>query len=326
MLTCLYCRENKGAERFKKAEHVLPQAFGRFERNLTLNGVVCDDCNQFFGDHLERDFARDTPDGLERFFKGGKDLDEYKSLGPRSAMTFWIDQGPFQGAQVVQRPIDGVMRVEPLPQVGFSVNGEPPIIWFPLESMPPKSEMVTLFESGKRHVQLLNVVDHEAAFAKLRAAGLEFGETFSALPPAATSTSRVEWRATLDDRFGRVLTKVGLNYVALVCGADVALRSEFDAARRYARYGETMPTRNWTVEDALLVNSTGPLPMGHALTLSFYPDGFVVAQLSFHHSRRYRMKLAEGCAFIEQPRHAGHFFDLATKQVVEIRPTEVASD
>jgi hypothetical protein len=52
----------------------------------------------------------------------------------------------------------------------------------------------------------------------------------------------------------------------------------------------------------------------------------VVAQLSFHHSRRYRVKLAEKCAFIQQAEHAGHFFDLATMHVVDMRPTESVSE
>ncbi|HMJ10624.1 MAG TPA: HNH endonuclease [Polyangiaceae bacterium] len=67
MPTCIYCRASKPDAAFSKVEHVVPQSFGRFEGNLTLINVVCDDCNEFFGNELELYLARDTPDGLSRF-------------------------------------------------------------------------------------------------------------------------------------------------------------------------------------------------------------------------------------------------------------------
>jgi len=123
---CIYCLVDSDSG-FTKSEHVLPRAFGKFEQNLTLIGVVCDDCNQFFGNELETPFARDTPDGLDRFILGGKNPDDYKSMGRRSSMRFQIDQGQLAGAAVVQRPVDGVLRVEPIEQIGVSMTGEPPI-------------------------------------------------------------------------------------------------------------------------------------------------------------------------------------------------------
>jgi hypothetical protein len=63
MLRCIYCRLEKSEERFRKAEHVMPQSYGKFEKNLTLHGVVCDDCNQYFGDTLELVLGRDTYEG-----------------------------------------------------------------------------------------------------------------------------------------------------------------------------------------------------------------------------------------------------------------------
>lgn len=231
MERCIYCLEDKDDSGFAKREHVLPEAFGTFENNLTLIGVVCDACNQFFGDELELAFARDTPDGLERFTKGGKDPEEYKSLGARSSMTFRIDQGAFRGAQVVQRPVNGVLHVEPLPQVGFSATGEPPIDWFHLTALPSKEVAVSLYETGKKHIQLVSVVDHEMAFAQLRAIGLELAETLTTLPPEGTGTARIELLATLGDGVGRTLTKIALNYLASQCGSDVAMRADFNGAR-----------------------------------------------------------------------------------------------
>jgi hypothetical protein len=38
--TCIYCLQAKGNKGFMNTEHVLPQAFGLFKSNLTLNGTV----------------------------------------------------------------------------------------------------------------------------------------------------------------------------------------------------------------------------------------------------------------------------------------------
>jgi len=57
-MTCIYCLKDSNNVSFKKSEHVLPQSFGVFENNFTLNGVVCDSCNKYFGDNLELDLAR----------------------------------------------------------------------------------------------------------------------------------------------------------------------------------------------------------------------------------------------------------------------------
>ena len=50
---CIYCRQTKDESAYSKVEHVLPQSFGRFRNNLTLARMVSDECNQFFGNHLE---------------------------------------------------------------------------------------------------------------------------------------------------------------------------------------------------------------------------------------------------------------------------------
>src|SRR5712692_8469180 len=72
MPTCLYCRFT-GKGKFPK-EHVIPQSFGSFQHNLTL-GCVCDDCNNYFGKHLELEFARESAESIARFRHGLRDYE-----------------------------------------------------------------------------------------------------------------------------------------------------------------------------------------------------------------------------------------------------------
>jgi len=68
---CIYCRRSLAAQEFTR-EHVLSRAFGPFADAPTLLNMVCGDCNQFFGDHLERRVARGAFEGLLRYQRGAK--------------------------------------------------------------------------------------------------------------------------------------------------------------------------------------------------------------------------------------------------------------
>ena len=69
-MKCIYCLEDKSVSSFQHTDHVIPQAFGRFQNNLTLNELVCDDCNQYFGDSIELSLGRDSLEGIARYNHG----------------------------------------------------------------------------------------------------------------------------------------------------------------------------------------------------------------------------------------------------------------
>jgi hypothetical protein len=48
------------------SEHVIPVAFGKFKKNLTLHSV-CGACNHYFSKNLELHFNRDSREGITRF-------------------------------------------------------------------------------------------------------------------------------------------------------------------------------------------------------------------------------------------------------------------
>ena len=79
-IKCIYCQEVKTDDCYKNTEHVIPQSFGLFRDNFTLNKIVCDDCNKYFGDNLEIDLARDTFEGLQRFNFDVKKPADYKTF------------------------------------------------------------------------------------------------------------------------------------------------------------------------------------------------------------------------------------------------------
>lgn len=65
---CIYCRAT-GAP-FSR-DHVIPEAFGKFENNFVLT-CVCSECNQFFGDELELVLGRNSREAILRLHHGVK--------------------------------------------------------------------------------------------------------------------------------------------------------------------------------------------------------------------------------------------------------------
>jgi hypothetical protein len=104
-MKCIYCLENKPEDSFTKAEHVIPQSFGLFQDNFTLNQqhnkTVCNDCNQYFGDNLEIALARDTVEGLSRYEHGIRSPKDFKSLGKKTRLQHKkVAQGILKGVIV----------------------------------------------------------------------------------------------------------------------------------------------------------------------------------------------------------------------------------
>jgi len=317
---CIYCKEDQPESAYTKAEHVLPQSFGRFEDNLTLNEVVCDHCNQYFGDELELYLARDTPDGLNRFRYGLKDAQDYKSLGKRSTLTFRIDSGPLAGAHAIQRVVEGEFLVMPLPQLGFGASQDGPFRWFLLDALPTREELKELFEEGLDRVEFCEV-DHSEALEALKALGAQTSDFVETREGNWRGRGKIEARTTLSHGFGRVITKISLNYLASQYGAQTALMPQFDVARRYARHADLPPARIWDADTEKIIKNA-PNVFGHVLTVAWQPESkTVLAQVSFHNWNRYQVCLAVDGFVLDQPFKAcGHFFDLSAMRVVPLDP------
>ena len=92
---CIYCLCYEPDAAFNKKEHVMPQAFGKFEQNFTLQ-VVCDQCNQLFGNELEIYLARGTLEGIRRStFK----VSSTKSTPPKDIPLKIKGNSPGRGAR-----------------------------------------------------------------------------------------------------------------------------------------------------------------------------------------------------------------------------------
>ncbi len=143
---CIYRRQWKDDGAYTEVEHVLPQSFGRFQNNFTLIRMVCDECNQFFGNHLELNLARDTVEGQSRVDLFVRRPEEFRSPGRRSRMKIRIAEGPLKGAYAYRHYSEdaGAVELVPVPQVLFRQRSRDEYMYFPLDDLPGQDEFDSL--------------------------------------------------------------------------------------------------------------------------------------------------------------------------------------
>jgi hypothetical protein len=97
--TCIYCRSTTAP--FTR-EHAINQAFGRFKmdavNDFVLKDMVCQQCNQSFGDTIDLVLGRDSTAAILRYKFGLKSPAKAQELKyKRVALKFRVE-GPFEGA------------------------------------------------------------------------------------------------------------------------------------------------------------------------------------------------------------------------------------
>lgn len=317
-LKCIYCLRDKTADQFN-AEHVISRAFGTFDNNLTLTGLVCRDCNQFFGDSLERVFARDSLEARYRIEKGLRPTAAIAHM-PQQRLTF---------SAAIDGELDGLrLRLNPDP------NG-PSVILVPQVGLPTRTGRVYLTEPeltdrerplpngldmrGRIHVIAPSDEAMAGLIELLAARGIPFerqGEL--ALPPPSPDFP-VEVAMRIDHVIKRCIAKYAFNYLAFVAGRDFVLLPSFNTTRSYIREGIT-PDYSLVVADDMPIlfhdSRTRRQTDGHLITANWTTDRrHVVGQVSIFNILRYRVSLARNFSGLWRNIRSGHHFDLGSRQV-----------
>jgi hypothetical protein len=118
-MICIYCKRDLAGDDFN-TEHVIPQAFGRFRDNLTLNQMVCAECNAYFGATIDFTLARGSAEALDRLRFGIKPLSGADDL-LRDRVRFALKaEGGWEGLIMRLAAEPTGLVIEPVPQVGFA--------------------------------------------------------------------------------------------------------------------------------------------------------------------------------------------------------------
>jgi hypothetical protein len=319
-MKCIYCLIDKALDDFKKREHIVPQAFGKFKNNHVLHNLVCDDCNSALGDSIELIYARDSLDGLLRTELKVKPERDFKSRGLNAKIKCIYKEGIFKGASCYLEYSTEQQQIVaiPFPQVGFISQESQSYVYFrPIDfcNINPGE-----FDFSKPFVNL--GLSNEQIKKLSVQLGINKSFTFQdelRMPDELDVT--VE--EIFDDDYRRVIGKLAFNYFAQF-NAKIAVRQEFDKIRNFIRYGED--PEYWIPRIAKSQNSFLHIlddpslkPIGHVITINKITElGIVLSELSIFNLSTYRVIISDKASnIINDIVTKGHFYNLKSKEITE---------
>ncbi len=336
-MKCIYCLEDKPNNFFEKTEHVLSQSFGKFKNNLTLNKIVCDECNEYFGNNLEISLSRDTLEGMSRFEHKVKNKHEFKSPGKKSRINIKVDEGPFKGAYAYREysDLEDKIIIKPIPQVGFKKADDPNYVYFPLDEIPDKQYLEKHF--SLKAPKSITVIGCTADQAQKHLS--EKNISLSSNPDGEFSPSEnpSDWgcvvTSKIDQIIFRSIAKIAFNYLTYWAERDIGLDFVFDSSfnpiRRYIRFGEEISFPFVVIiEKAIMFDEPieGKRRLGHLITLGWSDNKLSIASnVSLFNFNTYSVLLAKDYKGKSFNLHKGNIFNIADNEILELIPRNMIS-
>ena len=270
---CIYCRTTKTLDQFSR-EHVLPRAFGTYKHNFVLNEhQVCKECNQYFGDNLERDMARDTFEGLQRLVLDPKQAHKAVKFRDEGVTLTLIEPPELKGARLrLTTPDDEGVRVTPRTQIGVFSKGAEDRVFLLEEEIETAEVLDDANRDSTREMVILieHAEDKQRIVAALAKRGVPFNETREE-SAGLEARMPVEVQAVVSQFVFRTVAKIALNYLTYTLRKPTALNPAFDGVRWFVRYGLGSPMDFVQISDRRIMkgdDGTQPTILGHFVTLT----------------------------------------------------------
>ncbi len=322
--TCVYCQATKPTSDFNR-EHVIPESFGTFgPETYVLRHQVCRACNQHFGDTLDRCLARDSPEGLERYSIGAATLKEHLRVGG-GRLQLRHNGGFLDGAIVEFGPSDDATELVAhlLPQLGFSREREGPVHWVRADPLPSVDDLPsTRFQKGETYFVRTVGMPPERGADILRKLGIASNSQEIVPPEPMGEEVELTARAPLDDTHTRGIAKIAFNYLAFHF-PDIASMPQFDAIRRYVRYGDKLDFTAVIATNHKVLGQVDEATqlLAHAITAHWVPGlNSLVAQVSLYTWATYQVRLS-ALPFPALPPlivDSGHLFDPFNRRILPL--------
>jgi hypothetical protein len=319
MNVCIYCRCE--LPRKVPPEHVIPQGFGVFTPDITLD-CVCSSCNGYFGSKLEWPMRVESLEGMRRF-QFGLGAGEVGSVGTRGVMPTVGEEGDWKGARVkLHKDKNGNSATGVLPQVGARRNSDDEIEWCLEKDLteewaakyPKGSEFRIVGGEGPEDIKRV-----QEKLKKVCPTFVYKGELDR--PYSGDGMVLIHAEHQNNRTVIRCFCKIAFNYMALICGEDFVLSSEFDDMRAFVRYDVGESTGRAFVKQKPIIAqeiiSGERMTDGHVLGLEGRPkDRTIEAQVALFNSIPYRIPLGD---YLGHPFARGHFFCVNTWESSELR-------
>lgn len=327
-MDCIYCKKDRLPSFYKKREHVIPQAFGRFSPdNFVLKNCVCDECNQHFGDKIELFLGRDSFESIERLRHGIKPKGPLKD---RKRIKSRIKSGPWKGTIVKERCFleTGHIGIEKTVQAGFYHTERNEYDFFEVTDIPSAKDLVEMGYAVKNAQIWLIAEDGEelnTLIKLLKEQGIEVSsKTDLIVPNFPGEIVPVETAITLDRTIMRGLCKIAFNYLAFVTTPGFVLAPDFDNIRRFIRFDEGNSNNFLRVnlppilyDDQIADKIGAKVTDGHLITVDWKRNA-VMSKLSLFNTHTFGINLCNNFKGIWRPIRSGHHFDVETKEITKL--------
>jgi len=325
---CIYCLKTEPQVTFNKAEHILIQSFGKFENNIVLNrGVygVCDSCNQFFGNTIDRVLARDTFEGIIRFKENITESKKYKSEGQRSLLRIKGVEGFFEGSLVYPRydEENDEVRMFLLPdQIGIKRIDNGKYDFFSIEELPDIKDIPKTYYDENGKVEFFYDFYDESIMTKIKEKGyrIERDYPIQELDLFDSKNILFEFERKIDDTIGRAVSKIAFNYLCYDLGVNYVCSETFNNIRNFIYKAEGNVEDFVQIEDMKLLKIEKELNislLGHLVGYEFVGDK-IYGVISLFNTIKYRVLLCNKFGTLPSTSSKGHFFDTKNMLTKEI--------
>lgn len=325
-MKCIYCLDNKNKSPFKHREHIIPECFGKYENNLVLHEVVCDNCNQYFGDNLEIDLGRDSLEGVARYRLGVKPK---KTPQKFKRLKFKLEEeGVLEGLNLIpqspEKSGEGKNEVLPGPQVGFLNPKSNKYDFYNVEEIPNKDELlksgyelkekdIVIIPAGKEFEYFKRILTEKGMETKIL--------RIEKQPPIQGKRVPVKVTVRIDRKSYRGFSKIIFNYLAFNMGRKFVIKDDFDKIRKFIRFDKgnaddffKVDTKPILYEDYKLGRRIGK---GHIICLG-WDKNRIIGRLSLYNAivgLTYITCLCKNYKGFWLPLDYGHYFNPTTKKV-----------
>jgi len=244
-----------------------------------LRNAVCSECNQYFGNKLEVRFTRGTFEALLRYDKGLKPAPQGVIKLPYVEPA--LPPGTeWSGVRLGPR-MEEKLRVHLLPQVAFRERSTPG--WVHITAQEGERDALadtSHLDTSSARLFAGSLEERDSLLAKLRGHGITFTRVENFAAPQGLFDGRdleVELTVTVNKGIRRCAAKYVFNYLALECGPEFALETDFDPIRRFVRHGAT-------ADEELVAESVpqqlrnygadGKVGAGHVVAITSAPNDF----------------------------------------------------
>lgn len=320
MPRCIYCLKDKGGTDYKRREHVLPQAFGKFKpNNLILNKIVCDECNQFFGDNIEIFLARDTIEGMYRL---QHNIRPGGGVKKSNRLQFKIAEGEMKGVIVkhVFSKKAGESDFEPVLQICFYDSEKKEYECFKPENLPTLGDLKKNNpDMAKRSISYFAKPEEErAVLDALEKKGFKFKKDGEIPLPEKTRGLLTEGTVRIDPIIFRGFSKIAFNYLAYCEGRDFVLNKQFNPIREFIRDGKGDYNNFFYPNDKPILFEEQKLKKrtceGH-LIVAEWQGSSLVGRVSLFNLTTYRIIFCQYFTGIWHEIAYGHYFDMKSREV-----------